>query len=130
MPVTSHYLLIDISNSMTKIAPSGMAEIEADPLLIPTADITPAVLEDLPWKLREEGSPVILSSVVPDKSKVVEAVFGQDRVLGVSSSIELGIGIDYPTPETIGADRLAMDQGPDERLGSGDLGAALRPGRA
>jgi type III pantothenate kinase len=107
MSLMPHYLLIDISNSMTKIAPSGVAEIEADPLLIPTADITPGVLEGLPWQPRAEGSPVILSSVVPDKSKVVEAVFGKDRVLGVSSSIELGIGIDYPAPETIGADRLA-----------------------
>ncbi len=102
-----HYLLIDISNSMTKIAPSGVTEIEDDPLLIPTADITREVLEELPWNPREGDSTVILSSVVPDKSKVVEAVFGKERVLGVSSSIELGIGIDYPAPETIGADRLA-----------------------
>ena len=103
----SDYLLIDISNSMTKIAPSGVAEIEADPLLIPTADITRKVLEELPWQPREAGPSVILSSVVPDKSKVIESTFGEDRVLRVSSSIELGIGIDYPAPETIGADRLA-----------------------
>ena len=50
---------------------------------------------------------MVLSSVVPEKSKVVAAAFGEDCVLTVSSAIELGIGIDYPTPETIGADRLA-----------------------
>ena len=102
-----HFLLIDISNSMTKIAPSGVAEIEADPLLIPTVDITVKILEELPWVPRDGSSSVVLSSVVPEKSEVVTAAFGEDCVLKVSSAIELGIGIDYPTPETIGADRLA-----------------------
>ena len=107
MSSTPHYLLIDISNSMTKIAPSGVAEIEADPILIPTAEITEEVLGELPWKPRDGACAVILSSVVPEKSKVIGTVFGEDCVLSVSSSIELGIGIDYPSPETIGADRLA-----------------------
>jgi type III pantothenate kinase len=107
MSLMPYYLLIDISNSMTKIAPSGVAEIEAEPLLIPTGEITVEALRGLPWELPQGGFSVVLSSVVPDKSKVIEATFGEDRVLKVSSSIELGICIDYPAPETIGGDRLA-----------------------
>ena len=82
-----HFLLIDISNSMTKIAPSGVDEINADPLLIPTADITVKILEELPWVPRDGSSSVVLSSVVPEKSKVVTAAFGEDCVLKVSSAI-------------------------------------------
>jgi type III pantothenate kinase len=103
----SDYLLIDISNSMTKIAPSGVIEIEAEPLLIPTGEITSEALLGLPWESPQAGFSVVLSSVVPDKDKVIEETFGSGRILKVSSSIELGILIDYPTPETIGADRLA-----------------------
>ena len=103
----SDYLLIDISNSMTKIAPSGVMEIEAEPLLIPTGEITTETLLGLPWKSPQAGFSVVLSSVVPDKDKVIEETFGSGRILKVSPSIELGILIDYPTPETIGADRLA-----------------------
>ena len=92
---------------MTKIAPSGAMEIEAEPLLIPTGEITTEVLLGLPWESPQAGFSVVLSSVVPDKDKVIEETFGSRRILKVSPSIELGILIDYPTPETIGADRLA-----------------------
>ncbi|MFP6872960.1 MAG: type III pantothenate kinase [Verrucomicrobiales bacterium] len=107
MPAASHYLLIDISNSMTKLAPSSVMEIEAEPLLIPTGEITAEVLRGLPWQSPPGGFSVVLSSVVPDKDKVIEEAFGSERILKVSHSIELGILIDYPAPETIGADRLA-----------------------
>jgi type III pantothenate kinase len=39
------------------------------------------------------------------KSKEVRAAFGQ--VLEVRPGLDLGIGIDYPDPDSIGADRLA-----------------------
>jgi type III pantothenate kinase len=48
---------------------------------------------------------VFLSSVVPSKNSAVLAAFPNAVVLG--PHLDLGVGIDYPNPESIGADRLA-----------------------
>jgi type III pantothenate kinase len=44
---------------------------------------------------------------VPEKGEMMTRFFGTARVLRVSSKVKLGLEIDYPTPRTIGADRLA-----------------------
>src|SRR5213082_3706039 len=38
---------------------------------------------------------------------MISKVAGKTRVLWLNSTVKLGVGIDYPAPETIGADRLA-----------------------
>ncbi len=99
----ARFLLIDVSNSYTKVALA-----DADQILqrkkIPTAALAPDALRKLVarWKF----SRVILCSVVPACNAVVAASFDQP-ILQLTHRTNLGIGIDYPRPASIGADRLA-----------------------
>ncbi len=97
------FLLIDNSNSFTKVA---LATPEA---LLPvrklrTAELTPETFRRViaGWKYEH----VVLGSVVPRKGDVIEKALGVE-VLRVSAKVKLGVGIDYPQPKKIGADRLA-----------------------
>lgn len=73
-----------------------------------------------------------LCSVVPRLTKLcgqaIENVCGVSPLV-VSHKLELGIGIDYPKPRTIGADRLANAAGAADRFGCpvvvADFGTAL-----
>ena len=49
----------------------------------------------------------MLSSVVPEVGKLIEQHLAGTPVLRVSTRLKLGVGVDYPKPATIGADRLA-----------------------
>lgn len=98
------YLLIDISNSFTKIAfarrkKTGRAG------RIPTSELSPKSLGKFVAGKRFET--VVLSSVVPEKGKLVTRMFKSKRLLRVSPRLNLGVGIDYPNPASIGEDRLA-----------------------
>ncbi len=51
---------------------------------------------------------VIVSSVVPAKnSAIATAAKGKTKVLWLDWKVKLGVAIDYPKPQSIGADRLA-----------------------
>jgi type III pantothenate kinase len=50
---------------------------------------------------------IVVSSVVPAKNKAIVAAAGSSRTLFLSPKLDLGVGIDYPQPRSIGADRLA-----------------------
>jgi len=50
---------------------------------------------------------VVVSSVVPEKNSAVSSAAGKIGVLWLNSTLNLGVGIDYPKPKSIGADRLA-----------------------
>ncbi len=102
------FLLIDNSNSFTKFAiatrtevgPSrrlSTAEIERDALT--------RVLRGWSWKT------AVLSSVVPSKGDLIADFLAPHPVLRVGPKTKLGVGIDYPQPKTIGADRLANAAG-------------------
>jgi len=52
-------------------------------------------------------SAIIVSSVVPSKRKAILSAAGRIRTLFLNPNLDLGVGIDYPAPRTIGADRLA-----------------------
>ena len=106
MSTEPDFLLIDISNSFTKIAPSRRDELAAEPVAIPTPDLDARSLANLPWN-SGGGFTVVLSSVVPEKDSVVEEAFGTRGLIKVAPGIDLGVAIDYPEPESIGADRLA-----------------------
>jgi type III pantothenate kinase len=98
------YLLIDISNSFTKLAFSTRERI-GRPMRVPTKELKRGALET---HLRgRDVTAVIVSSVVPEKDAVIRAAAGKRRVLFINGSSKLGVGVDYPQPDTIGADRLA-----------------------
>ena len=49
----------------------------------------------------------VVCSVVPKKNGVVRKAARRSRILWLTPRVKLGVGIDYPNPKTIGADRLA-----------------------
>jgi type III pantothenate kinase len=101
--MTQRLLLIDISNSFTKLA------LADETRLLQRQKIATSALEVvslLKLVSRWKFSRVVLCSVVPVKNAVVAAAFSQP-ILQLSHKVTLGIGIDYPRPASIGADRLA-----------------------
>ncbi len=116
------YLLIDISNSFTKLAVSSRDALSGEPARIPTAKLTAAALRHALGK-REVLKGVVLSSVVPDAEAAVVEFFEEIRALAwtrrlikprlikISHKTKLGVAVDYPKPASIGADRLANAAG-------------------
>ena len=49
----------------------------------------------------------VVSSVVPKKNRLVQQAAEKTKVLWLNPRLKLGVGIDYPKPKSIGADRLA-----------------------
>lgn len=101
---TSDYLLVDISNSYTKLAFATKRRL-GKPTRCPTHALTVAGLRRILRGRKVET--IVVSSVVPQKNKVIVSAAGPLRVLFLSPQLDLGVGIDYPAPRSIGADRLA-----------------------
>ena len=101
---TTEYLLVDISNSYVKLAFASRKRIET-PTRHPTARLTAVAMRGI-LRGRKVGA-IVVSSVVPKKNKAIIAAAGSARTLFLSPKIDLGVGIDYPAPRSIGADRLA-----------------------
>jgi type III pantothenate kinase len=97
-------VLIDISNSFTKLTFATRARI-GRPTRLGTARFNAAFLRR--FIRRREIDMLVVSSVVPKKNRVIELVAGKTKVLWLTPRLKLGVGIDYPKPQTIGADRLA-----------------------
>lgn len=111
------WLLIDNSNTRTKFALGDGTHLTDWRGMIPTAEVCAeslaALLEDV------EYSAVIVCSVVPTKAQVLREFFEARcplHFLGPQSP--LGMGIDYPQPAQIGADRLANAAGVLSRHGA------------
>jgi type III pantothenate kinase len=98
------YLLVDISNSYTKLAFASMARLSA-PVRIATTKLSSAAVSG--FLRRQKVRKVVVSSVVPAKNPVILKAARKVEVLWLDSTSKLGIGIDYPKPKSIGADRLA-----------------------
>jgi type III pantothenate kinase len=98
------YLLIDVSNSFVKLAFATRQKI-AKPNRLATSKLTGAALRRIVRGHRVET--IVVSSVVPKKNKAIRAAAGSARVLFVKPKLDLGVGVDYPQPRSIGADRLA-----------------------
>ncbi len=99
------FLLIDISNSYAKFAFASKKRVSA-PARISTSDVTSAVVARFLKKRKVRK--VVVSSVVPEKnSAVLKAANKKANVLRLDWKLNLGVGIDYPKPQSIGADRLA-----------------------
>jgi type III pantothenate kinase len=115
--VTMSWLLIDNSNSRTKFALG-----DADRLLpwrgvLPTAEISSTAVADLLAGVSFDA--VVICSVVPGKALVLKQHFeGAFPLHFLDSNSPLGMGIDYPQPSQIGADRLANSAGVLTRHGA------------
>jgi type III pantothenate kinase len=99
-----NYLLIDVSNSFTKLA-FATGEKLNPPERIETAKVSVARLAKF-FRGRALDL-VVVSSVVPKKNAVIRRAAGKVSTLFVSAKCKLGVGVDYPAPASIGADRLA-----------------------
>ncbi len=99
----AEYVLVDVSNSFTKIVFSSRDRL-GRVQRIPTKELSPASLGKV-LRGKKVGHAVV-ASVVPAKNAVLEKML-PGPVCWVSAKVSLGVGIDYPKAETIGADRLA-----------------------
>jgi type III pantothenate kinase len=99
-----NYLLIDISNSFTKLAFANRRRI-SKPVRIPTKKFTGAALQR--FAKQHKIDIFVVCSVVPKKNSAFRKIAKRSRILWLTPQVELGVGIDYPNPKTIGADRLA-----------------------
>ena len=111
------WLLIDNSNTRTKFALAdahGLLEWRG---VLATQEISNESLLELLHDIDFEG--VLIGSVVPLKRELM-ADFFRDKhpVHLLDFRSPLGIGIDYPKPEQIGADRLANAVGVLKRHGA------------
>ncbi len=101
---TTDYLLVDISNSYTKFAFASTTRISS-PVRIATDKLSSRLFGR--FLTRQKVRRVVVSSVVPGKNSAVSSAAGKIGVLWLNSTLNLGVGIDYPKPKSIGADRLA-----------------------
>lgn len=98
------YLLIDISNSFTKLALATPKRI-GQTTRIETKKFSAAFLKRS-FQPRQIET-IVVCSVVPKKNRIIQTVGKRSRILWLTPGIKLGVGIDYPNPKSIGADRLA-----------------------
>jgi type III pantothenate kinase len=111
------WLLIDNSNSRTKFALGDSNSLDSWRGVLPTAEITAESLAAVTAGL--EFSAVLIGSVVPAKAAVLGGFFSATvPVHFLTHESPLGMGIDYPLPAQIGADRLANAVGVLARHGA------------
>ncbi len=109
-------LLIDNSNTRTKFAISGDSGGLGSEFWIPTSELDPPRLAEALHGLDFDAA--VLCSVVPEKAQILEqALSARGPIHRIDHESPLGIGIDYPEPASIGADRLANAVGVVARHG-------------
>src|ERR1043166_1457920 len=107
------FLLIDNRNSFTKFALANRdALLRVSKIATPKLTARRFAHATRGWRF----DAAVLSSVVPQKGKLLAGLLEKKsrectRVLHVGSDVNLGVGIDFPNPKTIGADRLANAAG-------------------
>ncbi len=110
------WLLIDNSNSRTKFALGDARQLLPWRDVIPTENLTLSALRALLADIAFDA--VIICSVVPAKAEILRENFSETVPLHfLDSTSPLGMGIDYPLPTQIGADRLANAAGVVTRHG-------------
>jgi type III pantothenate kinase len=98
------YLLVDISNSFTKLAFASITRLSA-PVRIATIELSIGLIAGL--LRRQKVRKIIVSSVVPEKNPAIFKAARKVDIIWLDSTLKLGLTIDYPKPKSIGADRLA-----------------------
>lgn len=99
------YLLIDNSNTRTKLAFGSESKLEDWLVRIPTAEVSEQSLTEA--LKGEKWDATLLCSVVPEKAAIIKKTLSDKPFHQLTHQSKLGIGIDYPNPSQIGADRLA-----------------------
>jgi type III pantothenate kinase len=108
------YLLIDNSNTRTKFRLADREKLLDWQQWLPTQDIQADAVRSLLHGIRFDA--VLLCSVVPEKAALLRASFADDIPFHqVSCHSKMPLGIDYPKPAQIGADRLANAVGVMQR---------------
>jgi len=111
------WLLVDNSNTRTKLALGDFEALGAWRGVLATADISCEALEELLQGVN--FSSAVICSVVPNKAAVLmEYLNTRCPVHFLNQESPLGMGIDYPEPAQIGADRLANAAGVLTRHGA------------
>jgi type III pantothenate kinase len=111
----SDYLLIDISNSYAKLAFASRERV-SNPARVPTSKLSSSVVAA--FLRRRHVRKVVVSSVVPEKDSAIStAAHNKAEVLWLDWKMNLGVAIDYPKQQSIGADRLANDAAVAELYG-------------
>ena len=109
-------LIVDNSNTRTKFALADGHQLDPWRAIIPTPEISPKSLEECLADINWDAS--IISSVVPQKAAILASWLGNKPCHQLSHLSKLPIGINYPKPEQIGADRLANAVGAHALFGS------------
>lgn len=98
------YLLIDNSNTRTKFVLSTPDALLPERYMIPTREVSEERLAEVLAGVRYDAA--VVCSVVPRVAEVLNNwITAPCHFLSCDS--RLGVGIDYPHPRQIGADRLA-----------------------
>src|SRR4029453_9480629 len=100
---TKKFILVDISNSFTKIAFASRERLGRC-FRLPTPELSLTSLRKIVGGREARHS--VVASVVPTRNSMVAKAL-PSPICWVNHKILLGVGVDYPKPETIGADRLA-----------------------
>lgn len=109
-------LIVDNSNTRTKFALADGDQLDPWRAIIDTPEISPKSLEECLADISWDAS--IISSVVPKKAVILASWLGNKPCHQLSHLSKLPIGINYPKPEQIGADRLANAVGAHALYGS------------
>lgn len=121
------FLLIDNSNTRTKFTIGTRDGLECWLGQVATKEVSPTVLDKM--LIDQQFDAVMLCSVVPEKAAIIAQYFSEVPFHQLDYKTEMGIHIDYPKPEQIGADRLANAAGVHALYGSPaiviDLGTAV-----
>ena len=104
MARATDYLLIDISNSFTKLAFASTDRIALRKRL-PTERFNASFLRAFVGNRQIRRW--VVCSVVPKKNREVRKAAGKTKVFWLGPGVNLGVGVNYPNPKSIGADRLA-----------------------
>jgi type III pantothenate kinase len=100
------YLLIDNSNTRTKVRLADREKLLDWQAWLPTHEITVVAVQNITKNLAFDA--VLLCSVVPEKAAILRECFASSLPFHqVTCHSKMPLGIDYPLPTQIGADRLA-----------------------
>ena len=101
----SDYLLIDVSNSYAKLAFASRDRV-SNLVRVPTSELSSSLVAK--FLKQRQVKKLVISSVVPTKNSAIsKAAHNKAQVLWLDWKLKLGVTIDYPNPQSIGADRLA-----------------------
>jgi type III pantothenate kinase len=101
---SADFLLIDVSNSFTKLALASRERIGRASRIATSALSTERIVRFLQ---RRDATTLVVSSVVPKKNREITQAASNGKIIWLSAQTRLNVRIDYPNPKSIGADRLA-----------------------